>query len=696
MSIQKISHKELLENGVQALPNRPSTPSLYSGHAMSARELKAAFDRLPTLIAERFNNLLYATGLFDENDPKDMLSELIATGIFPEHSLSQFFEDVESGALALYLKADGKDSLADVITALREDLARLDTYQFKTEGVGEYLSDVSIAPGGITFRREPTADAVLEDDRHPVSGKAVHAALTPLSERVALLEEGARDILFDYPEISQSYSPSYARKNVLENAALTRLGASIYAERNLFPEKILSLYRGDTLSITWDETTGSLVLNGSLPPSDTPTLLVPFRFHITPDYISACICYRDGSVHTEDGSEATLCLVADGETALSLTLKNEDSIYNPLYISEDTVFLSYVGIKAESGITFDHYRINLVLQDYYLDFADYTPCIIADRTPILPSRLAVKGPNIWQGDREMHGEGSISIVLDPPLPKGTYCISFCLMSDYPHANGYARLEMENGTEMNRTAVKNQRTYINYNARSPIVAIRLYAANSANADNSCFMSVRDFQIEVADQLRPAYGAFGSPLSYELSLPEEFSRYQDHFLAFSEEEFNYFNFEERHFYQTVYRISLDGSFAFSAVPDAEGTFSAPYTAPDALVWQQLSSRRYRPRRIFLPRATVLPASADTEECVWFTKDTVFVKTRLFESAEELIAFLSHTPIDILYVDKPLISPLQMEGYTSPILLPMRPCADTAFYDETGAMLHVSSTIQYQTYV
>ena len=127
MSIQTISRKELLENGVQSLPNRPSTPSLYSGHAMSASELKAAFDKLPTLVAERFNDLLYATGLFDENDPKDMLSELIATGIFPEHSLSQFFEDVESGALALYLKANEKDSLADVITALREDLARLDT-----------------------------------------------------------------------------------------------------------------------------------------------------------------------------------------------------------------------------------------------------------------------------------------------------------------------------------------------------------------------------------------------------------------------------------------------------------------------------------------------------------------------------------------------------------------------------------------
>ena len=53
MSIQKIKESELIENGVGSLSTRPSLPSRYEGRPLSATELRAAFDRLPRLLAER-------------------------------------------------------------------------------------------------------------------------------------------------------------------------------------------------------------------------------------------------------------------------------------------------------------------------------------------------------------------------------------------------------------------------------------------------------------------------------------------------------------------------------------------------------------------------------------------------------------------------------------------------------------------
>lgn len=687
MSIQQISYKELLENGVQALPNRPSTPSLYSGNAMSAHDLKAAFDRLPTLIAERFNDLLRATGLFDENDPKNSLAELISTDIFPEHSLAQFFEDVESGALALYLKADGKNSLADVITALREELARVDTYQFKTEGEGELLSDVTVAPDGITFHRGHPAAEVQKEDSRPVSSDAVHSALSPLSERISLLEEGARGILFQYPEIDCPYYATYAPSKALSHAALIKLGASTFYERNYFPEKILSLYRGDTLSITWDEAQGCLVLNGSLPPSKEITPLVPFRFRMVYDYYSACILHRGGTVHTEDDTQASLCLVIDKSRLFEISLLNEDSVMCGDYSSYVEICFSYVGIRAPSGVSFDNYRINFYMQDDTLDEPDYVPCITSDTEPLMPTSLTVTGPNIWHGDAEKHGEGYVTFLLDEPFPAGDYVFSLHLTSNSPDDGGCVVLTMENGKTYTRKITKNRRSSFTYSTKSPIVDIRVYAANTVDTSGGYSLSVRDFQIEIQDQIRDVQGAFGAPLSQSLTLPHELAHFRNRFFALSNEKFNYFDFEERCFHESIFRFVLDGSLSFSAVGDSDGTFSAPCTPPAALL-----TGKYRPRRIFLP----LTDEYGSEESVWFTNDAVFIKSKLFDSAEALIAFLSHTPVDVLYEDKPVRHPLQTEACAAPILLSMRPCADTVFYDAAGEKLSVNSTIQYQVYM
>ncbi len=118
MPIEKITETELKTLGVSALPERPSAPSLYSGKPLTAEELRAAFDRLPTLLAQRFNALVEGAGLYDEEDPKDTLAALIATHMSEGHSLEDLFADIKSGVFASRMPVIGTRSLKEIIAEL--------------------------------------------------------------------------------------------------------------------------------------------------------------------------------------------------------------------------------------------------------------------------------------------------------------------------------------------------------------------------------------------------------------------------------------------------------------------------------------------------------------------------------------------------------------------------------------------------
>ena len=60
MSMQTITERELAENGVSSLPLTPTASPALGGRDYTPNEVKAAFDRLPRLIAARLNALLDA------------------------------------------------------------------------------------------------------------------------------------------------------------------------------------------------------------------------------------------------------------------------------------------------------------------------------------------------------------------------------------------------------------------------------------------------------------------------------------------------------------------------------------------------------------------------------------------------------------------------------------------------------------
>ncbi|MBR2965073.1 MAG: hypothetical protein IKC34_00830 [Clostridia bacterium] len=104
MNATKITDGELNEAKVASLPTRPTSPASYGGRGYTAAEMKEAFDRLPMLLAERYNLLLDDISALGDGS----LANSVPTGLFEEHTLSDLFGDIESGNLASYLKVGDK------------------------------------------------------------------------------------------------------------------------------------------------------------------------------------------------------------------------------------------------------------------------------------------------------------------------------------------------------------------------------------------------------------------------------------------------------------------------------------------------------------------------------------------------------------------------------------------------------------
>ncbi len=58
MSLREITEYEMRVAGVASLPTRPTSPREFGGRGYTAAQLKEAFDRLPRLVAERYNELV--------------------------------------------------------------------------------------------------------------------------------------------------------------------------------------------------------------------------------------------------------------------------------------------------------------------------------------------------------------------------------------------------------------------------------------------------------------------------------------------------------------------------------------------------------------------------------------------------------------------------------------------------------------
>lgn len=120
MNTYKILESEIEDLKIASLPKRPTAPITYGGKGYTAQQMKAAFDKIPLLLVERFNSLISDI----EREGEGSIADDIKTGLFENHALKNFFDDVKNGNLSSYLTV-GDASLIEKISQLCDDVNQI-------------------------------------------------------------------------------------------------------------------------------------------------------------------------------------------------------------------------------------------------------------------------------------------------------------------------------------------------------------------------------------------------------------------------------------------------------------------------------------------------------------------------------------------------------------------------------------------
>ncbi|MBO7304223.1 MAG: hypothetical protein J6V09_03290 [Clostridia bacterium] len=120
MKATKINKEEISDICVSALPNRPTSPLAMGGKGYSATEVKAAFDKLPLYIVDKYNDLI--EDVFADGD--DSICAAIPTGILSGQSLADLLSDIKGGEICSYFPAP-VGSLGEYLLALRQDVDKI-------------------------------------------------------------------------------------------------------------------------------------------------------------------------------------------------------------------------------------------------------------------------------------------------------------------------------------------------------------------------------------------------------------------------------------------------------------------------------------------------------------------------------------------------------------------------------------------
>lgn len=157
MTATKILNEEIEDLKISSLPTQPTSPKGLGGLGYSSRDMKAAFDRLPLFIIERYNALIEAIGTLGDGS----LADEIPTGISDGQTLATLMEDMKNGNFATYLPV-ANTTLEEAIVYVLDE----------TESLMEIMLDLMLAH--FDFQ---DADEALDEK------------INALDERVSMLEE---------------------------------------------------------------------------------------------------------------------------------------------------------------------------------------------------------------------------------------------------------------------------------------------------------------------------------------------------------------------------------------------------------------------------------------------------------------------------------------------------------------------------
>ena len=121
MKATKILENEIKDIRISSLPSRPNSEASMGGRSYSAAEMKAAFDRLPLFIIDRFNQLIDDISA----SPEESITREIKTGLGDDKSLYDLLLDLKNGRALSYI-GTGEESLATLLADICERLTALE------------------------------------------------------------------------------------------------------------------------------------------------------------------------------------------------------------------------------------------------------------------------------------------------------------------------------------------------------------------------------------------------------------------------------------------------------------------------------------------------------------------------------------------------------------------------------------------
>ena len=275
--IQKITAGELKEGSIALLPTRPSLPSLYSGRSLGAKELREAFDKLPHLLAERFNALIESLGLYQEGEALNCFAEALATGLSEGHSLADLFSDIQNGAFCEYMSADGERTLAEVLSDLSGRVDGKFEYVIQEVGAGDIVTSVEGANGDIIVRKKYSStnfatkaefDRLKNAVEQSQQQSGVPASIKLVEARLTNVEDLLCNNMFVYQPDTGYNRGCIVPKKTLPYATLDKLGTvtPFVQSENLFPQGYVKLTHApaDAAAYTGvlSEKNGTITLSG--------------------------------------------------------------------------------------------------------------------------------------------------------------------------------------------------------------------------------------------------------------------------------------------------------------------------------------------------------------------------------------------------------------------------------------------------
>ena len=710
MAIENIKESEMMASGVSSLPTRPSTPSLYSGRVLSAAELRQAFDKLPRLIADRFNALLEATGLFKAEEKYDRLSELIATELSDGHSLADFFCDVQNGNLAAYMSVDGEQTLLSLLEEIEDRLALPESFasvkeyvdhphgeveagehlpvsgdaverrikeerdplialaikhfplSLETKGDGDVVTSVTAEGTSLTVRRDLNSRALIEETEQ-------------LQKKVSFLEQLAEDQLYSFHEEAVTESKHTVPDGTVGAGALLRAGGGTMPRSyNILNEYALTK-ASSSFSITYREEDGSYCFNGTLSAGIHPLvgLNIPLR-HVA---YSFSLFYIDGGVSYE-GAPPQAVLLLSGLT--SMAKLNMDTVDTDVTSTPAPQYdrVAHFGIYAPATVTFTDYRCRLQLKEGKA--ADYTP-FDARLSPVHPTGFTVYGRNRFCGPHKGEGKGSVTLRAEEPLAAGKYRFSMTVDStDTSTDQSMLTFHLSDGTRVSVSVARGKVSFTQ-TLSAPLTAVTLHAGETEGASSDEAVFISDLQAECGSTQHP-FLPYHAPVRF--SFPESLVYYAESGYGIDCQNGNFIDLEKREKRCSIRHMPLEGkenwvksadyTFTLSPLPEGASTKKDSYLATG------------------LFDATT---SSEYSERLYLTSDGITVHTYRADSLADFLALLCHAPISLLYTVSPTVTPFTEEenAFANTLLFEAEAGGTVEMHTNARENAPVLSTFLYQ---